>query len=74
MCSIYQSHFLECGFYYLTQTASTRKQSGKLPENKMENLYIAGIVLAVGGALNLGLIGLFKFDLVGGSFLQPPRP
>jgi uncharacterized membrane protein YuzA (DUF378 family) len=37
----------------------------------MENLYIAGIVLAVGGALNLGLVGLFKFDLVGGSFLQP---
>jgi uncharacterized membrane protein YuzA (DUF378 family) len=30
----------------------------------MENLYIAGIVLAVVGALNWGLVGLFKFDLV----------
>ncbi len=30
----------------------------------MENLYIAGIVLSVVGALNWGLVGLFKFDLV----------
>ncbi|MDG0870899.1 DUF378 domain-containing protein [Candidatus Lucifugimonas marina] len=30
----------------------------------MENLYIAGIVLAVVGALSWGLVGLFKFDLV----------
>ncbi|MDG0868151.1 DUF378 domain-containing protein [SAR202 cluster bacterium JH702] len=30
----------------------------------MENLYIAGIVLAVVGALGWGLVGLFKFDLV----------
>lgn len=36
----------------------------KLAEKKMENLYIAGIVLAVVGALNWGLVGLFKFDLV----------
>jgi len=46
------------------QTASATKQSGKLAEKKMENLYIAGIVLAVVGALNWGLVGLFKFDLV----------
>ena len=30
----------------------------------MESLYIAGIVLAVVGAVNWGLVGLFKFDLV----------
>lgn len=31
---------------------------------KMESLYIAGIILAVVGAVNWGLVGLFKFDLV----------
>jgi uncharacterized membrane protein YuzA (DUF378 family) len=30
----------------------------------MESLYIAGIILAVVGAANWGLVGLFKFDLV----------
>ncbi len=30
----------------------------------MESLYIAGIILAVVGAVNWGLVGLFKFDLV----------
>ena len=30
----------------------------------MESIYIAGIVLAVVGAVNWGLVGLFKFDLV----------
>jgi len=30
----------------------------------MESLYIAGIVLAVVGAVNWGLVGLFRFDLV----------
>lgn len=30
----------------------------------MESLYIVGIVLAVVGAANWGLVGLFKFDLV----------
>jgi hypothetical protein len=30
----------------------------------MESLYIVGIILAVVGAVNWGLVGLFKFDLV----------
>ena len=30
----------------------------------MESLYIAGIILAVVGAANWGLVGFFKFDLV----------
>jgi uncharacterized membrane protein YuzA (DUF378 family) len=30
----------------------------------MESLYITGIILAVVGAANWGLVGLFKFDLV----------
>ena len=30
----------------------------------MDALYVAGIILAVVGALNWGLVGLFKFDLV----------
>ena len=30
----------------------------------METLYVIGIVLAVVGAANWGLVGLFKFDLV----------
>jgi len=30
----------------------------------MDSLYIAGIILAVVGAANWGLVGLFKFDLV----------
>ena len=33
-------------------------------EKKMEVLYIAGIILAVIGAANWGLVGLFRFDLV----------
>ena len=30
----------------------------------METLYIVGIILAVVGAANWGLVGLFRFDLV----------
>ena len=30
----------------------------------MDAPYVAGIILAVVGALNWGLVGLFKFDLV----------
>jgi len=30
----------------------------------METLYVIGIILAVVGAANWGLVGLFKFDLV----------
>jgi len=30
----------------------------------MESLYVIGIILAVVGAANWGLVGLFKFDLV----------
>jgi len=33
-------------------------------ESTMETLYIAGIILAVVGAANWGLVGLFRFDLV----------
>ena len=33
-------------------------------EIEMDALYVAGIILAVVGALNWGLVGLFKFDLV----------
>ena len=31
---------------------------------KMETLQIIGIILAAVGAINWGLVGLFKFDLV----------
>jgi uncharacterized membrane protein YuzA (DUF378 family) len=30
----------------------------------METLYVIGIILAAVGAVNWGLVGLFKFDLV----------
>ena len=33
-------------------------------EIEIDALYVAGIILAVVGALNWGLVGLFKFDLV----------
>jgi uncharacterized membrane protein YuzA (DUF378 family) len=50
-------------FIHIT-TQLEPQRSGNSTEKKMESLYIAGIVLAVVGAVNWGLVGLFKFDLV----------